>query len=80
MAKHPEMVRVAAVADLHFGRTGYGPPLRSVFDNLGERADVLALCGDLTDSGDPEEARGLARVHAGATLATVAVVGNHDSV
>jgi Icc-related predicted phosphoesterase len=78
MAKQPEMVRVAAVADLHFGRTGYGPPLRSLFDNLAERADVLALCGDLTDSGDPEEARGLARVLAGATVPTVAVLGNHD--
>ncbi|HKT60044.1 MAG TPA: metallophosphoesterase [Gemmatimonadales bacterium] len=78
MAKHPEMVRVAAVADLHFGRAGYGPPLRSLFDNLTERADVLALCGDLTDSGEPEEARGLARVLAGSAIPTVAVLGNHD--
>jgi len=62
MSKAPETVRLAAVADLHFGRDGYGPPLRTLFDNLAERADVLALCGDLTDSGDPEEARGLARV------------------
>jgi Icc-related predicted phosphoesterase len=78
MAKQAEIVRVAAVADLHFGRAGYGPPLRSLFDNLADRADVLALCGDLTDSGDPEEARGLARVLSGATVPTVAVLGNHD--
>jgi Icc-related predicted phosphoesterase len=78
MTKTPDKVRIAAVADLHFGRTGYGPPLRTLFDDLGDRADVLALCGDLTDSGDPEEARGLARELAGATVPTVAVLGNHD--
>jgi Icc-related predicted phosphoesterase len=71
-------LRVAAVADLHFGRDGYGPPLRPLFDALSERADVLALCGDLTDSGEPEEARGLARVLSGTTIPTVAVFGNHD--
>ena len=78
MAKAPGKLRIAAVADLHFGRDGYGPPLRPLFDDLGERADVLALCGDLTDRGDPEEARGLARVLAGTTIPTVAVFGNHD--
>jgi Icc-related predicted phosphoesterase len=78
MTKTTERVRIAAVADLHFGRAGYGPPLRSLFDDLADRADVLALCGDLTDSGDPEEARGLARVLSAATVPTVAVLGNHD--
>lgn len=78
MTKTTERVRIAAVADLHFGRAGYGPPLRALFDDLAERADVLALCGDLTDSGDPEEARGLARLLASATVPTVAVLGNHD--
>jgi Icc-related predicted phosphoesterase len=78
MAKTPGKLRIAAVADLHFGRDGYGPPLRPLFDDLGERADVLALCGDLTDRGDPEEARGLARVLSGTTIPTVAVFGNHD--
>ena len=33
-----------------------------------DRADVLALCGDLTDPGDPDEARGLARVLASAAF------------
>jgi Icc-related predicted phosphoesterase len=78
MIKPTDRVRIAAVADLHFGRPSYSPPLRSLFDDLGERADVLALCGDLTDSGDPEEARGLARVLATSTVPTVAVLGNHD--
>lgn len=78
MNKTADRVRIAAVADLHFGHPSYGPPLRTLFDNLGERADVLAICGDLTDSGDPEEARGLARLLASATVPTVAVLGNHD--
>ena len=78
MPKMPGRVRIAAVGDLHFGRAGYGPPLRSLFAEVVERADVLALCGDLTDSGDPDEARALARALATATIPTVAVLGNHD--
>ena len=61
MTKTPGKVRIAAVADLHFGRAGTGPPLRTLFGDVVERADVLALCGDLTDYGLPDEARVLAR-------------------
>src|SRR5512138_1123919 len=78
MTKTPGRVRIAAVGDLHFGRTGYGPPLRTLFADVVEQADVLALCGDLTDSGEPDEARALARALASATIPTVAVLGNHD--
>src|SRR5882724_3293685 len=78
MPKIPGRVRIAAVGDLHFGRAGYGPPLRSLFAEVVERADVLALCGDLTDTGEPEEARALTRALATATIPTVAVLGNHD--
>lgn len=78
MTKTPGKVRIAAVGDLHFGRTGHGPPLRTLFAEVAEQADVLALCGDLTDSGEPEEARALARVLSAAALPTVAVLGNHD--
>ena len=61
MTKTPGRVRIAAVADLHFGRAGTGPPLRTLFADVVEQADVLALCGDLTDTGEPEDARALAR-------------------
>src|SRR5690349_4578860 len=77
MTKTPGRVRIAAVADLHFGRVD-GPPLRGLFGEVVAQADVLALCGDLTDRGEPEEARALARVLATASLPTVAVLGNHD--
>lgn len=78
MTKIPGRVRVAAVGDLHFGRAGSGPPLRSLFADVVDGADVLALCGDLTDSGEPDEARALARALTAVTIPTVAVLGNHD--
>jgi Icc-related predicted phosphoesterase len=78
MTKIPGRVRIAAVGDLHFGRAGSGPPLRTLFGEVVERADILALCGDLTDTGEPEEARALARALSTATIPTVAVLGNHD--
>jgi Icc-related predicted phosphoesterase len=78
MTKTPGRVRVAAVADLHFGRAGTGPPLRTLFADVVEQADVLALCGDLTDTGEPEDARALVRALSPATIPTVAVLGNHD--
>ncbi len=78
MTQEKRRVRVAATADLHFGRADHGVPLRPLFAEVAERADVLALCGDLTDNGDPEEARGLARVLSSVTIPIVAVLGNHD--
>jgi len=78
MTKIPGRVRIAAVGDLHFGRAEYGPPIRRLFGEVAEQADVLALCGDLTDTGEPEEARALARALGTATMPTVAVLGNHD--
>jgi Icc-related predicted phosphoesterase len=76
--KTPGTIRIAAVADLHFGHAGSGPPLRPMFEQVAEQADVLALCGDLTDRGDPDEARALARELTSVTIPTVAVLGNHD--
>jgi Icc-related predicted phosphoesterase len=78
MSKTPGTIRIAAAADLHFGHAGSGPPLRTMFEQLAERADVLAICGDLTDRGDPDEARALARALSSVTIPTVAVMGNHD--
>jgi Icc-related predicted phosphoesterase len=71
-------LRVAAVGDLHCGRTSQGD-LRAVFEAAGAESDVVLLCGDLTDYGLPEEARILARELAGAVrVPLLAVLGNHD--
>ncbi len=78
MAKTPGIVRVAALADLHLGRAPSGPPLQSLLTPVADVADVLALCGDLTDRGEPDEARPLAKALAGVGVPVVAVLGNHD--
>jgi Icc-related predicted phosphoesterase len=78
MVKTPGVVRVAAVGDIHLGRVAFGPPIQTLFGQVAELADVLALCGDLTDRGDPEEGRQLARALASVGVPIVAVLGNHD--
>jgi Icc-related predicted phosphoesterase len=78
MATSNGTVRLAAMSDIHVGRTGQGA-LASVFAQVSERSDLLVLCGDLTDYGLPEEARVLAREVATALrVPCVAVLGNHD--
>jgi Icc-related predicted phosphoesterase len=73
-----ERVRVAAVGDLHCGRSAPGT-FQALFARVAEEADVLLLCGDLTDAGLPEEARALARDLTGSLrIPTLAVFGNHD--
>jgi Icc-related predicted phosphoesterase len=74
----PRPVRVAAVGDLHVTKTSQGA-LQPLFAAASGSADVLLLCGDLTDYGHPDEARLLAReVAAGLRIPAVGVLGNHD--
>ncbi len=49
-----QAVRLAAVGDLHVKKTSQGQ-LAPLLAPVNERADVLLLCGDLTDYGLPEE-------------------------
>ena len=70
-------VRVAAIGDVHVSKTSQGT-LAPIFAQIAEHADVLVMCGDLTDTGEPEEARALARALSAASIPTVAVLGNHD--
>ncbi len=78
MAKTTGTVRIAAVGDIHLGGKGLDPPLQILFGQVANHADVLALCGDLTDRGDPEEARVMAKALAAVPVPIVAVLGNHD--
>lgn len=72
------VLRIAALADLHYTRSSE-TPLREVLAAAGKAADVLLLCGDLTDHGLPEEAQALAReVHAAVSIPVIGVLGNHD--
>jgi Icc-related predicted phosphoesterase len=70
-------MRIAAVGDLHCTRDSAGS-LRPLFAEASEAADVIALCGDLTDHGLPEEADVLATELGGASVPVVGVLGNHD--
>jgi Icc-related predicted phosphoesterase len=73
-----EVVRVAAVGDLHFSKHVPGPSPQ-MFSQIARAADVLALAGDLTDTGLPEEAQALARLLTQSiAIPIVAVLGNHD--
>src|SRR6058998_3110534 len=70
-------IRVAAMADLHCGRASSGV-FQSAFAQASEQADVLLLCGDLTDYGLPEEAHVLARELSAVHVPMIGVLGNHD--
>lgn len=73
-----EIVRIAALGDLHYGRAAVQGSLHPLFSQINESADVLVLCGDLTDYGLPEEARALARELSALKVPVVGVLGNHD--
>lgn len=77
MSTSPTKVRVAAMSDVHCGKTSQGL-LAPIFARAVENADVLVLCGDLTDYGLGEEARILAKELAAVHVPIVAVLGNHD--
>jgi Icc-related predicted phosphoesterase len=79
MAAPKDIIRLAAIGDLHYSRTATQGSLHGLFGQITEAADILVLCGDLTDYGLAEEARGLAREMTSALkIPAVAVLGNHD--
>src|SRR5258707_11448841 len=66
-----------AIGDPHCSRAAEGTS-RPILAKVAESADVLVLCGDLTDYGTAEEARVLAKELSATKLPTLAVLGNHD--
>ena len=68
---------VAAIGDLHVRQERTGV-LRELFAEMSKAADVLVLCGDLTDVGNPREAEGLAEDLRACSIPAVGVLGNHD--
>src|SRR5688500_12941447 len=70
-------VRIAGIGDLHVAENSAGA-WRELFGEISERADVLALCGDLTNLGAPREAEVLADDLQAASIPVVGVLGNHD--
>jgi Icc-related predicted phosphoesterase len=77
MSEKPDSLRVAAIGDLHVHQNS-SDGLQDVFDKVSQNADVLALCGDLTHLGLPQEAERLATDLRACRVPVVAVLGNHD--
>jgi Icc-related predicted phosphoesterase len=74
-----DTVRIAALGDLHYGRTTPPGSLQPLFTSINDEADILALTGDLTDYGLIEEAKGFVKELIPAVkIPIVAVLGNHD--
>jgi len=73
-----DTLRIAAIADIHVKKTSAGA-LQPIFSKITESADVLLLCGDLTDYGTVEEGKVLAKeITSSLRIPAIAVLGNHD--
>lgn len=71
-------MRIAAISDLHYDRHSHGK-WQELFKAVSGEADVLLMCGDLTDYGHEEEAKILAEdLRAYVRIPMLAVLGNHD--
>jgi Icc-related predicted phosphoesterase len=70
-------VRVAALGDPHIHENS-PESFRDLFSEISGKADVLAICGDITHMGLPGEAEKFAAQLASCRIPVVAVLGNHD--
>src|SRR5436305_4684725 len=70
-------LRVAAIGDLHVQEDSVAP-YRETFTEISTRADVLVLCGDLTNFGKTKEAEILADDIKSCSVPVLGVLGNHD--
>jgi Icc-related predicted phosphoesterase len=77
MASEGKPLRVAAIGDLHVQEDSVAP-YRELFIEVSSHADVLLLCGDLTNFGKTSEAEILAEDIKSCTIPVLGVLGNHD--
>jgi Icc-related predicted phosphoesterase len=71
------MVRIAAAGDVHASEPTRDR-IRAAFDEVQREADLVLLAGDLTTTGEPEQAAVLADACRGSSVPVCAVLGNHD--
>src|SRR6476646_1952689 len=71
------VVRLAAIADIHYSKTAQGA-LLPLFAQIAEAANVLMFCGDLTDYVLTDKGRVLAKVFQPVKIPMVGVLGNHE--
>lgn len=72
-----DTITVAAIGDLHVTEDSVAP-YREVFAEISRTADVLVLCGDLTNFGKTSEAEILAEDLRTCDIPVLGVLGNHD--
>ena len=68
---------VAAIGDLHVQENSTAP-YRELFQQIASEADILLLCGDLTNFGKISEAEILAEDIRACGIPVLGVLGNHD--
>jgi Icc-related predicted phosphoesterase len=71
------LIRIAAVGDVHYDRN-CKDRMKVYLERLSEKADLLFIAGDLTQSGAIEEAEALANDLENSPVPVVIVLGNHD--
>jgi Icc-related predicted phosphoesterase len=69
--------RIAAMGDIHMRESDHGK-WADYFRMVSTQADILLLCGDLTDTGSVGEAKVLAQELRACAIPIIAVLGNHD--
>jgi Icc-related predicted phosphoesterase len=70
-------VKAAAIGDLHVTEDS-AAPYQKMFEEISNEADVLLLCGDLTNFGKVTEAEILAEDIRHCSIPVLGVLGNHD--
>jgi Icc-related predicted phosphoesterase len=70
-------IKIAAIGDIHV-KSHFKDMYKPLMQELSQKADVLVLCGDLTDLGTAEEAHILADDLRTCRIPVIAVLGNHD--
>jgi uncharacterized protein len=71
------MIRIAAAGDVHASEATRERVVRA-FEQVEGEADVILLAGDLTTTGEPEQAQVLADACRDISIPVFAVLGNHD--
>lgn len=77
MTEENNKIKIAAVGDIHVRESDKGKWVE-YFREISRSANVLLLCGDLTDTGDEGEAQVLAEELKACTIPVIGVLGNHD--
>lgn len=77
MEKTHTKLRIAAVGDIHIKAESQDLGFENL-EQLNETADILLLCGDLTNTGTEEEASNLVKILSRLHIPVAGVFGNHD--